>query len=583
MPRRNRRNRGRGSSESQPTVPPSPVKQSITFAALLAAIVLIFFPVRFDVSDDHSVTVILRGSDGFPATAHVPFMSRPLTALLYGLYQLSAEVPWLGIGIFLTTGMAIALLARVLFFEPTLGSQRNGLFALLLPLLIRCLYRITFTSAALLLEVAGVVYLFAKLRQGKATNRSCWIATMGFAVAYAWRWKLSLYFLVFAAPAAILSWKDRRRTMLACTACLLALVFVDRVWNAVATGESQREYQQAYRLRGQFHDLGFARPDTNQHPTLKAAGWNLNDYRMFHDHWMLYDSDKVHPESLRKFLDEIQTNRPGLLDRTKGSMRNAWNENQPFVWVVLFGFIALLSSAKPDGTPTKDETTRPPIAIWPLMLVIIPCAILAVTRFVPRVSLPATVMLIGTAAWSVGPLFSPRRLPRLTQFAACCLAFLAAAQLFWNDWQSSEQIRRNRKFVMERVLQIGRMYPGSVVVRMQPGFGLFEAARHPLRQDVRGQAVRIVPAGWQVGSSHYHLALKQLGVKTGKELLRGSVNNKTILFFLCTPPGQEERRKMIIEDWQRYVKQNIDPKCRLRTMVIFNEKELRLSVFALVK
>ena len=576
MARRGRRKKRQAVADAQPR--PSAAKQSIVFASLLTAIVLICFPVSYDVNDDYSVIQALSGSDGFPAVTHVPFISRPLTTVLHALYRGWPKVPWFGIGIYLTTAAAIALLARSLLFDPRLKGRNIGCFAIVMPLAIRSLYSITFTSAALLLEISGALYLYVRLKNAEANRRDVVLVLITTMIAYAWRWKLSLYFAVFYLPCLLYVERTHWRRAAFVIALFLTFVALDRTWNWQASTKLDHQYQAVYRLRGQFHDIGHRRPDSAQSPALRAANWTMNDYRMFHDHWMLYDDEKLNAETLRAFQRGSQeSGNHSILQKFKQSLRLAYNSNRSFLLIVVIGMVVILISRREEGSALVDKKQ-----LTAMLLIGIPFVVLVCTRFIPRVSLPTILMVAGMAAWNLGPFLRDSAARRNISTILCIVAFLAASKMFWDDWQAHIGARKQRLFVMEYLDTLTLLKPDATLIRMQPGLGFRSAARNPLQVEKRKRQFRTMPAGWQVGSQHYRAALKSLKARSGKEMLRKCLNNPKVILVLYTP-ASFDRQRQVIDDWQTYLKNNIDPNCQLKLYLSTRSNGQRLSAYRLTR
>lgn len=555
-----------------PPVPRLRVSAAISGVAVVIAVTLL--PARYEVNDDFGQLLSLAGYDGFPASADGTFLSRLLAEGLYAVYRMFPGAPWLGL---LLVGSA--WFGLTLFVHALRGFAKSRWeFAIVavawLALLGHCVYSITFTSVALMLELGGALHLLAYSRGPLKRRGAPFLAAAAVGMALLWRWRLALFALVFLAPA--LPWL-RRADFLKLAACALGLallVAIDRGWDAAATNSpAHQEYREYARLRSQFHDSPLGNPGPNTPEALDAAGWTESDYELFRTRWMLYDDSVFHARTLHAFLNANRTEKPaGWRDRLVTTWSFVWGANA----LVLPIFCAAMAALWLFRLTSEHDTWRPDgwriAAAIGMMLV--PTLALVGYRFVGRVSFPLLAYWLG----AMGLLLAPRepsdttlRLPprrvggtlRAASMGAVVgllgIEILCAARMARIDLSSLRSERARTEFIRESLntaFQDARQPP--VVLRLDPRVGLNAIGLHPLREARGWPRMRLVPVGWAVRSPRYQDALQSLGSRSGREFLEQMLDERND-FHLVLSERQSDDPARTRWLWESYMTRRIGP------------------------
>ena len=179
------------------TTPAGGIRRGLVASGLLVAALLVLLPVKYVVNDDPGFVMMLSGSDGFPATSDVPFISRILCETLHGLYRLAPAVPWYGIALYLSAWLGLALFLSVPLADRLPRSRAIILLVGWLPYLAFGLYNISMTNITLLLQLGAILHLLFWLRSGRSFRLPTGWIVAGLAVGYLWRWELFLPFSCF--------------------------------------------------------------------------------------------------------------------------------------------------------------------------------------------------------------------------------------------------------------------------------------------------------------------------------------------------------------------------------------------------
>ncbi|MCP3691503.1 MAG: hypothetical protein GY917_04865, partial [Planctomycetaceae bacterium] len=280
------------------------LRRGLAVAAIVVGLVVMLLPVKYVVNDDPSFAMMLSGSDGFRASADIPFLSRILSQLLVGLYALVPAVPWYGVCLYVSAWLGLGLFLSVPISGGIMPAICLGMLVGWMPYLVFGLYNISMTQVTLWLELGVFLHLFCWLRSGRSFQLSPGVLLGTLALGYLWRWEMFLVFLVFAVPLLAFTRKTDLRRCLPYVLALVALVVVDRAWESVATRSLEHKQYSAFnRARGYFHDRAEGQRNSATAEALEAVGWSENDYLAFHDVWMLYDEEVLTEASLRKFME----------------------------------------------------------------------------------------------------------------------------------------------------------------------------------------------------------------------------------------------------------------------------------------
>ena len=544
----------------------SPAQAVIGRALLISAAVIIALlsslSVKYVVNDDPSFAMIVSGSDGFHASADVPFISRLLSQLLVALYGLAPAVPWYGITLYLSAWLGLGILVSV----PLAGKWSRTTTLVLLagwaPYLLFGLYNISMTNVTLWLQLGVFLHLLLWLRSDRCFRlQSGWLVA-ALMVGYLWRWEMFLVFNVFAVPLLLFVTRKDVRKCVPILVGLCLLVTVDRTWEFVVTGEPEyRQYESFNRMRGRFHDRAEGQQHAGTPKALRQVGWSENDYRAYHELWMLYDEKAVTEVRLREFLAANGSEGPGLglggiVERVKNIVQGNKMVLPPFVFVMLA--LSLLHGLD-WWQAGKGERTRISVSLG--IVAVGMCAI-CYARFVSRVGFPLFVYGMGVLV-VIG-----RRRPNQENDARGLRSMNVVAGILaltgivlagtWArvDLSALRSEGIQRTFIQNSLESFLKESVGQkpVLIQLDPGVAIMHVGCGPFQERLTEQPVRVVPSGWNMRSPRYRGALSQLQVTSGQELLARAAGDLSVYFVLYARPWDDVPRVKRI--WESYYQEH---------------------------
>ncbi len=564
------------------------LRTGLLAAAILVALVVLLLPVKYVVNDDPSFAMMLSGSDGFAASADVPFLSRILSQCLVGLYGVAPAVPWYGLCLYLSAWLGLGLLLSVVVSGRVMPAICLVMLVGWLPYLAFGLYNISMTQVTLWLQLGVFLHLFYWLRCDRSFRLSPGVLLGALALGYLWRWEMFLVFLVFATPLLALIRKRDLRKCAPFAVALLVLVAVDRGWDRLATRSVEhKQYESFNRARGYFHDRADGQRNAATADALESVGWTENDYLAFHDVWMLYDEEVLTEVSLRDFVERnSQSAAEGWLVQGFNRVRDVVTGNRMYLPPFVLSLVTLLAlvSGSWVSLPTS-ERRRMGVAL--LVTAGMMAAILFV-RFVPRVSFPLFVYLLGLVALvgipasvgvSIGKMLTAaRRNPALGLTVVVALGFW----LYWArvDVSSMRSENRQRDFVREGIATfVAESGPRGLLVPLDPGVALVHVGASPLRERLPLGGFRLLPSGWSVRSSRYHGALREVGIEQGQSLLRNAVGDATVYLVRYIRPW--DVTGVVEGAWEKYYAEHFGG-ARLQLEHRFEQAGYQLMFFRLL-
>jgi hypothetical protein len=557
-------------------------------SAIVVGLVVLLLPVKYVVNDDPSFAMMLSGSDGFQASADIPFLSRILSQVLFGLYALVPAVPWYGLCLYLSAWLGLGLLLSVPVSGGIMPAICLGMLVGWMPYLAFGLYNISMTQVTLWLELGVFLHLFYWLRSGRSFPLSPGMLLGTLALGYLWRWEMFLVFLVFAVPLLSLMRKSDLRRCVPYVLALVALVAVDRAWeSAVTRSLEHKQYIAFNRARGYFHDRAEGQRNSATAEALEAVGWSENDYLAFHDVWMLYDEEVLTEDSLRKFVERNgRQSEEGWLRKGFDRIRQVVVGNRMYLppfglsLAVLLAMVGGSWSAIPPGERWK-------MGVAVLVTAGMMAAILFV-RFVPRVSFPLFVYLLGLVALMAAPSASGLSIRKISisarQSPLLGLVVIVAVGcwLYWArvDVSSMRSESDQRAFVRQGIESfVNESSSQGLLVPLDPGVALAHVGGGPFRERLPLGSTRLMPSGWSVRSARYHAALCEIGLTDGRTLLKQAVTDQAVYFVRYLRPW--DVAGVVEGAWEKYYAEHF-PGAEFRVQQRFAKDGYQLVFFRLV-
>ena len=557
-------------------------------AAIGVGLVVLLLPVKYVVNDDPSFAMMLSGSDGFRASADIPFLSRILSQVLYGLYALVPAVPWYGVCLYVSAWLGLGLLLSVPISGGIMPALCLAMLVGWIPYLAFGLYNISMTQVTLWLELGVFLHLFFWLRSGRSFQLSPGVLLGAVALGYLWRWEMFLVFLVFAVPLLAFTRKTDFRRCVPYVLALVVLVVVDRSWESVVTRSLEHEQYSAFnRARGYFHDRAEGQRNSATAEALEAVGWSENDYLAFHDVWMLYDEEVLTEASLRNFVERNrQEIAEGWLVQGLDRVRQVVMGNRMYLppFALSLGVLLTLVGGGWSGIPARER-----LRIGGVLLITagMMCAILFV-RFVPRVSFPLFVYLLGLVALVAVPSASGLSIKKLAVSArqspllGLVVVLVVSSWLYWArvDVSGMRSESGQRAFVRRSIESfVNESTSPGLLVPLDPGVALAHVGGGPFSERLPLGSTRLMPSGWSVRSARYHAALGEIGLTDGRTLLKQAVADRAVYFVRYLRPW--DVAGVVEGAWEKYYTEHF-PCAELRVEQRFSRDGYQLVFFRLV-
>ncbi len=519
-------------------------------------------PVTYEVADDIGAQMILAGDDGFAAAAEVPFLSWTFNHSFYLLYQAAPAVPWYGILLVTTQALGLSLLGFCLASSMSHGRWLACLVPFFLAFAYQSLLTLTFTKAALTLEFAVFAYLLLQRLHPRQFDKNKWSQqklTLGLLVlALLWRWKLGLLCFVFAAPLLLFTSKQLRRVLIINLLLVLSVVAIDRGLDRLTRPPAWQQYMSFYSLRAELFDMPAGRVGelpADLAEVTAAANWTVDDYELIRNYWMLHDQRLANSHSFQRFLAAAKTaDASSLWKRFVGHLRD--NVLLLFTFLPLLLAVVLLQGRDALADPLLSKK------LWAALLLVAPFLFLTYFRLVPRIAMPMLFYILTVFALLVRSSEQESK-PSLRSWLsgrANVMQVLAIILLTLSGWQCFQLLRVQTSSVLVRranllagEVVIGELKKPVTLIRMSPDALPGWEGCHPLRRINSNPNLRIVPAGWQIGSPRYNSILADLGFENGSEMLsRWSSDPSVGQYFVRRITNGSTRIKPLSPAWKSY-------------------------------
>jgi hypothetical protein len=293
-----------------------PMLVSVTVVVpLLVASILIFRP-SYDTNDDPTMNLIVAGKSATTQPdEHIIFTHVAIGLVLKNLYESFPSLPWYGLYLFASQGIAhIALLYALI-------TQDSRFRTLVLFLLYSAvvglifLHALQFTTTAFLVGQSGLfLAILAFLRAADQKHREVLKLSIASAALLLFcsmiRWPVFFFVACLGAPVAIvLAWCYRREKRLVGVAVGLVIATAATVWGLVllnhayyAADPRWKDFYEYNELRAKFNDLAWVYYTSETAPVFEANGWSVNDFGMILS-WFYDDPATFGAERLQRILD----------------------------------------------------------------------------------------------------------------------------------------------------------------------------------------------------------------------------------------------------------------------------------------
>ena len=518
-------------------------------------------PVTYEVADDIGAQMILAGDDGFTASAEVPFLSWTLNHGFYLLYQAAPAIPWYGILLVTTQALGVSLLGFCLAACISHVRWLSCLIPFFLAFAYQSLLTLTFTKAALTLEFAAFAFLLLQRLRPLQFDKKKWAhqkLILGLLVlALLWRWKLGLLCFVFAAPLLLFTSKQLRRTLIINLLLVLTVVAIDRGLDRLTRPPAWQQYMSFYSLRAELFDMPGGRVSERSADLAKvtaAANWTVDDYELIRNYWMLHDQRLANNQSFQRFLAAAKTaDASSLWTRIIGHLR----DNAPLLstFLPLIFAVVLLQGRDALADPLLSKK------LWAALLLGAPFLFLTYFRLVPRVAMPILFYILTVFAVLVQSSKQEKlSLQSALSGKANTMQVFAIILLTLSSWQCFQLLRAqtnsvlvHRSNLLAGEVVIDELKKPVTLIRMSPDALPGWEGCHPLQRINSNPNLRIVPAGWQIGSPRYKSILADLGFESGSEMLSRWASDPSVgQYFVRRITNGSTRIRPLSPSWKSY-------------------------------
>lgn len=537
----------------------------------LIAAVVIFMPARYAINDDIWMINVLTGKGGFPPDTTMVFLSQTLCYILFFLYRQFPDIPWYGLTIYLAAYLGISLMISLL-----LRNTAKDRFSLLLsmPAFLICfvynLSIITFTSVSLLLEFSVLLSLLEWMISDRPFLKHDRVYTgflgICFILSFLLRWNLVLYALGLCIPILFFLRKEKVRVIFPVAVIIMLFIFADRTLFFFNTSTPQhREYVEYNKIRAEFNDTikGEYHGETTIN-ALNKAGWSPEDYEFFRN-WIFYDERKFNVDTLKIFLKE---NNPAQKERFLQQIWSRWDksfaDNKHFVLIFFFTVLSILlyRSDNYKDISHKDKI-RSFFSLISLMLIML---FLMYFRFVARVYVPLLVYFAGVFLILSIPNKKSLSVDKTTHFARIILVMLsfilflfsatqsyAVGRIIMEALKTSEQ---EKNYIRNCLKSVEKQYQKpSILIPIDPSTGLLPENVHPLKEFSDYTTLRVFPHGTEINSPRYLSIIKQMGISSGHDFLRWTIDRNDVLFAVFV--NDRIHHDMMKRLWELYYNRHI--------------------------
>ena len=546
--------------------------KGFVLSAVLVLVIMWFMPVRYEVNDELGMIMTLSGRHGVPPDPYAPFVvSEALHYVLCLLYTHWPSIPWLGMLMCFTVYLGGSLILSLLF------RSRDGKYTLLaVPPFVMyvgvCLSVMSVTSASLLLEFAVFLYLmeWAMRKRCPVGNPRLYalFLSLCFLLSYNLRWGMVLKALCFSIPVLCFARRAHFKKALPFAAALTVFIVADRAVLHYKSTEEYKAFAEYTKVRSIFHDTvkGFYNGDIT-HRALEKVGWSFDDFAFFR-FWILYDSDLFNIDTVKAFIKENDPQQEAFVFRLiPERIMHSYRTSRHYTLVLIFSILSLFVYRFHSlfGLSRGDRLR----IICVLGLIAGSVVFFMYYRFPRRLFIPLYMYLTGASfvVFQAGGESSQgwRRVStsrKIAVVSAMLLVVLSLGQILAQGKAVvyDSQTRKAMKDDIHRCIAAVEnkdTYGDPLLVLMDPSTGLRSEAVHPLKELSDFPDVRLFPGGSKINSPVYCDALRQLGLKDGREFLKWLINNDEALLVLYAEDN--ERTNKVKYLWESYYARRIAP------------------------
>jgi hypothetical protein len=464
---------------------------------------------------------------GFP----VSFMSHTLGAFLSSLYMnVSDMVPWYGIFLYISLGIALFTLLRYLYISHnTKRIEYLAIYALIIAFYMNFIQKIGYTDVAVISGIVGILGFFHALYQ----NNVSWRNTIGYGLllclCFLWRTEAILFVAVFLFPILLIRirkyWKY---CILFALPCVL-LYTTDTMVSRFQAKLEQKYFDDFTLYSGKLISLSLYPFNKDNERLLKDVGWTRNDLFMW-DSWLYPNEKKYNLEKMKQILNSPERVKKPVLHPRVLYESTVYIVSSYWKWMIIIAFqlavIILYCSWKQI------------LLCLSLFLYVMVGGVLlnATMRYPNRLAVP---MLFGLLCFFAILLFNSSLSDSIFRHPIWkkirILAVVAGAIVIIAG-QASSTIRNNvaneyYENIANTTIENIEHIKANPVLLSQAGFWGLLTYRSPLKSYI-DEKFTIIPTAWPTFSPRFYDVLQGIGLRQASEVFPYLIRSENA-FLIC--------------------------------------------------
>ena len=268
---------------------------SFSFAVLFIAYLLLVLPRTYGVNDN--VGILFDAKGGFISSESISFF---YMTLLHLLYQMSNDIPWYGLTLYVVHILSLFIFVRSLV-------RIESFSAFFVPFLIVYLYfysffitQIDYSSTSIMVGASSLFAFLVLLSNRKVTIFPVLGLGLLFSLSFSIRIPGAYAVLVYGLPIIglfFINQFQKTKYLVIFLMPFLLLWIGDNLARTYLTSPEYQQYREFNILRGKLHGFPILEANQNNKRILIENNWTQNDYDRFAN-WNFFDERKYNANTL---------------------------------------------------------------------------------------------------------------------------------------------------------------------------------------------------------------------------------------------------------------------------------------------
>lgn len=483
---------------------------------------------------------LLSGRNGLDATPDAVFLSLPLGAMLFKLYQIALNVPWYGLFLYswLIAGCAVGL--KIIMESESATANRIICAIAFLGFYSHLICQLNFAGVSLFLWLVAIAAITRSNLNHKNGHVDHLIYGLMLAVSFLIRPDILLVSLVFSTPGiATLPFSSTRKKLAALLIPLLMALAISTACNRIyRTSPEYRSYAEFNKSRSDLLDLHVGESATAPFDAIRLSGWNIYDY-ILAGNWWLHDATIYNKKSFEFFTEQNSSKFSKMF-----SVNSSISAVNTFKLPLIITAICLLLTLSSTPLIRRIEGWRLYAVSGSVAITLGAIILMSGIRFPPRVALPVFCYLILLLAIA-SAIFTKRNFPigpiRLLISSVCVIAVTAGVFLILKEeYQKRLMAGQIKGFTDTTIQQVVNNTPADTVLVTAniSGYSYKSEAIHPLREFRNSLAIQDFPGDWLTASPPYNRFLQKNGFIDRTHTVPRMIDNDRVLFSFWQSPNE---------------------------------------------